>query len=372
MESPYRITRLSPPERECIHFYYDVCPESPDGRQVVYFRFAGAVPGPGDVMVADRDGANARPVLAIASDVDRHSAARQLWVDNDTIACCPGNEGQLNTTLVSVRDGTRREVRGALRMVSPTAPLGLTTLHDFTKLAARKDDAVCLMDLRSGGLRPLFTVADALKVHPLGPAFPGDDQVMFMHTKWSPRGTRFFVMAANIYRVANETNANRINSIFVAEADGSGLRYLCEEFHHPIWSADDDHVLSFRPGASGGTLGMKWWGGYQDLVSVPVGGEDAAILFSGLAGKHLIVSPDGRRVAADATNWPQQGQGAIIVYEVGGAAPLPVLQMAQADFSQRGCHIHPTWSRDGARLYFNSMEGGRRAFYALDLRTEPV
>ncbi len=367
METPYQLIRLSPPERECIHYYYDVCPESPDGKRIVYFRFAGAVPGPGAIMVADRDGVNARPVFEINDTVDRHSAARQLWVDNDTVACCLGDGGRLKTVFVSVSRGTRRELRGALRMISPTAPLGLTTLHDFADLPSMKDDAVCLMDLRTGNLRPLFTVADALKVHPLGPSFPGDDRILFLHTKWSPGGTRFFFMAANIYRIAKEENLTRINSIFVAEADGSGLRYLCEEFHHPIWSGDDDHVLSFRPSASGGAMGMKWWGGYQDLVAVPVQGGEPTLVFSGLAGKHLIGSPDGRRVVTDATNYPERGQGTIVVYEAGSSTARPVLQMAQADFSQRGCHIHPTWSRDGNRVYFNSMEGGSRAFYAIDL-----
>jgi Tol biopolymer transport system component len=111
---------------------------------------------------------------------------------------------------------------------------------------------------------------------------------------------------------------------------------------------------------------MKWWGGYQDLVAVHVDGGPAAVLFSGLAGKHLVASPDGRRIAADAPNFQQPGQGTIFIYAP-GAAPAPVLTMTQADFSQRGCHIHPTWSRDGKRIYFNSMESGLRGFYAVDV-----
>lgn len=367
MNSPHPIMRLSPPEHEAIHFYYDVCPESPDGRRIVYFQYADAVPDPGAVMVAERNGANPRVVLPIAESVDRHSAARQLWVDDNTVACCLGGEGRLRTVLSSLHDGSVREMRGALRMVSPAAPLGLTTRHDFEQLPSMKDDAVCLMDLRSGELQTLFTVADALRVHPDGPSFPGDDRVLFLHTKWSPSGKRFFVMAANIYRIKDGENLHRINSIFVAEADGSGLRYLCEEFHHPVWGADDAHVLSFRPNTTGGGLGMNWWGGYQDLCAVPVDGGLAQPVFIGLAGKHLIVSPDGRRVLTDATNWPERGQGAILVYTPDGTAPDAVLQMTQADFSQRGCHIHPTWSRDGRRIYFNSMESGKRGFYALDL-----
>ncbi len=367
MKSPCRIIRLSPPEREAIHFYYDVCPESPDGRRVVYFQFDGAVPGPGEVVVADRDGGKARPIFRVQDAADRHSAIRQQWVDDDTVACCPGVEGRLRTTLVSLRDGLHRDVPGAARMISPVAPLALTTRHDFEELPSMRDDAVCLMDLRRGEVRPLFTVADALKVHPLGPDFPGSDRVMFLHTKWSPGGRRFFVIAANIYRVAKEESAERVNSIFVAEADGSGLRYLCEEYHHPVWGADDDHVLSFRPSSSGGGLGMTWWGGYQELVSAPVNGGAPQTVISGLAGKHLALSPDGRRVVADATHWPSSESATIFIFDTGAPRPKAVVEMTQKDFSQRGCHVHPAWSRDGRRIYFNSMESGRRGLYAVDL-----
>lgn len=368
MNSRYPVAALSPADRECIHFYYDVCPESPDGRRVTYFRFHDAVPGSGDVVVADRDGSNAHTALSMDKPVDRHSAARQQWVDDETVACCPGAEGRLRTTLVSLRDGVWRDMPGAARMISPRAPLALTTLHDFQELPAMTDDAVCLMDLREGSVRPLFTVADALARHPAGAAFPGSERVMFLHTKWSPGGARFLVIASNVYRIAREEQARRVNSVFVAEADGSNLRYLCEEYHHPVWGPDDDHVYCFRPSAVGGELAMKWWGGYQDLVSVPVAGGTEQTVFSGLAGKHLCVSPDGRRVVADATHWPSSDKATIFVYTLGSRAPEVVLELTQQDFSQRGCHLHPTWSRNGNRIYFNSMESGVRGFYAVDLQ----
>lgn len=46
-----------------VRTYFDVCPESPDGRRVASARFTGGVPGrggdnpwPGVVVVAERDG----------------------------------------------------------------------------------------------------------------------------------------------------------------------------------------------------------------------------------------------------------------------------------------------------------------------------
>jgi hypothetical protein len=369
MECDYTITPIWSADREAIHFYYDVCPESPDGAHVVYFQFSSAAPGPGAVVVADRNGGSPRPVFGVANPVDTHSAARQQWVDDATVACCPEGEGGLKTALVALSDGRSRQVRGALRMVSPVAPLGLTTLHDFASLSEMTDDAVCLMDLRDGAPRPLFTVKDALRAHPRGPDFPGAERVMFMHTKWSPRGTRFPVMASNIHRIAKEEGMQGINSLFVAEADGSRLRYVGEEYHHSAWSADDDHILSFRPNATGGGLGMRWWGGYQDLLAIPVDGGEPAPVFTGIAGKHLLLSPDGRRFVADATDWPRKGQGSIIIYEIGASEPLTAVRMTQADFGKRGCYIHPTRSRDGRRICFNSAEKGKRRLYGLNLPT---
>src|SRR5690606_6756169 len=123
-------------------------------------------------------------------------------------------------------------------MLHPNKPVGLSTAHDFDEDATGLRDAVCLMDL-AHGVRPLFTVADALAVHPRGTSFPGIEHVRFMHTKSSPDGARFFVHCANLssYQPSG-AQGEPFEAIFVAEADGSGLRVAHAEGHHLCWGVD--------------------------------------------------------------------------------------------------------------------------------------
>jgi hypothetical protein len=64
MQSDHPVTCISADSAAGIHAYFDLCPESPDERRVVYFQFFGTVPGPGQLVVTDRAGRERHPVGA--------------------------------------------------------------------------------------------------------------------------------------------------------------------------------------------------------------------------------------------------------------------------------------------------------------------
>jgi hypothetical protein len=374
MISSYSLTRISPPGVEAIHFYYDVTPESPDGTKVAYFEFgtkAADSPGAGtpdfsggNVVVAGRDGRGHRRLAAVSGS-ETHSGARVQWVDDDTVAWCEGGPGSLRTVMLSLHDGARRQIDGALRMENPRVggdPLGLTCRHDFAPIADPYDDCVHLMDLAAGTHRALFTLGQAMRLHPRGTQFPGCELLTFMHTKWSGDGERFFVMASNGHRVAGRPECKAVHAVFVADADGSNLRYVTEEYHHPMWGADADTgkplICYFERRADGGG---------QDLMAFDPADGRRRRLVERMLGKHACVTRGGDRIVTDVIHWPQKHHGAIMVYRPGHDEPDVAVRLRQDDFSQRGCHQHPTWSRDERRVYFNTSEDGRRGVWAVDL-----
>lgn len=368
MNSRYRITPLSPPDRHAVHFYYDVCPESPDGRHAVFFAFdeppAGegrAKSGPGRAWVVERDGRNARP-LGESVTGGSHDGSRTQWVDDRHIAYFDGKHGQPRTVLVDIEDGSRREIPGALRMVSPAAPMGLTTLHDFDPDGVGLRDAVCTMNLLTGGLTPLFTVADALALHPDHCTdFPGVEHMRFLHTKWSMDGRRFLVSCANLssYTPAGQQGEKR-GGLFVAEADGSGLRHVAAEGHHICWGNDSETIMGFTHNPAGG----------QDLTAFRVSGGAPRAIIEQVHGKHATVNAAMTRVLADVTNaygFPEKGYGGIYVYDVERKTPEVLAILCMPNSSHTGVHCHPAYSRDEKRVYFNAAEKGLRGVFALDL-----
>jgi len=363
MDSEHRITRISSPDKQAIHFYYDVCPESPNGKRVVFFQFEGEAPGNGRIVVANTDGSEPRPVSEpLPSDV--HSAVRQQWLDDETVTYCPNPAGKLKTVVISVKTGERWEMPGALRMYSPGNGLGLTTTHDFEPMDSNLDDTVCAMDFQRREIRRLFTLRDALKIHPLGDHFEGVQHVNFVHTKWAPDGARFLVMASNINRLSGHKTGKPlpgvlIHSIFVADADGTNLRYATEEYHHCVWGPDSNHLCYF----------LKNPGGGQDFVSFPLDGTAAVPIMEKMRGKHSTVNRDCTKVLADVTHWPEKGRAGIFLYDTSTKTHEVLATMSGRDFTQNDYHIHPTFSRSERRVYFNAGESGFRSLYALDLNS---
>lgn len=364
MQSTLNLTRISPPGVEAIHFYYDVTPESPDGSKVVYFEFGEQVFTNGHVMVTDREGREHRRMASVTG-TDTHSAARAQWVDNDTVACCDGDPRALRTVLISLHDGSRREMPGALRMVHPTRPVGLTCLHDFAPIAHPYDDCVHLMHLSTGAIEPLFTLGDAMKLHPYGTQFPGSDELTFMHTKWSGDGSRFFVMASNGHRIKDRPECKVVHAVFVADANGSNLRYVTEEYHHPMWGADTRTgkplICYFQRRDDRG----------QDLMAFDPDDGGRLMLVERMLGKHACMTRGGDRVVVDVTNWPEKFHGVVATYRPDDIEPNILVRLRQDDFSQRGCHLHPTWSRDERSVYFNTSEPGHRSLWRVDISKNP-
>jgi len=349
MESDRQVTQISG-DAPAIHAYYDLCPESPDGQWVVYFEFAGDVPGAGRIVVAHPDGSDAR-VVGEAPSGSAHNGALQQWASDQHVVFSPPGEGPATSVITSVGGGAPREVPGAVRMVHPQGGVALAS-------PGRPADAVWLIDLKGGEARTLLSVEDALAVHPQAESIEKPEVMIFMNSKWSPDGRRFLTVFNNEGYRRRHPELRRVKSLLTAEADGTHLRYLKEFGHHPMWSPDGSFVHSYDPRDQGG----------QELVAKGLDGREAKTMLRGALGVHGTLSVDRRRLITDVYDWPEAGRAAILRYDLTTGDYEVLVRMALPDTTHKtGCHPHPVFSRDRKRVYFNSTDSGVPRLCAIEL-----
>ena len=355
------LKQLSRGRGPAVHRYYDVPVESPSGERILYFEFdSDAVPGPGMVIVADRDGGDIVEVGRAELGIG-HVGASAAWVDDETVAYCPTLEPTV-TRIVAWRTGkVLTEFAGSVRAFQPGTGVGIVVPEAGTQ---RADRHLAMQSLQrwsfaDNTFEDLLTIDEAAAVHPR--CKPGDAARMnFMNQKWSPDGSKLFtVFTDEVYRKGRDPAAlpAKIKAILVMEPDGSDLRYVGEFTHHPMWTSDGNAIIVHQQ-----------QGDRQDLVKLHLDGREPTVLVRNHVGVHTALDRDGHFAFSDAFPHPSVGKAAILRYdlEAGTRSTLAVGAHENTDH-QTGSHPHPILAHKQDRLYFNFAATGRPQLYALDL-----
>lgn len=359
MRSDYPVTRLTDTEHASVHAYYDCCPESPDGSRVTCFRFDGPVPGVGRVEVRQRDGA----LLEHFGDGCRgigHVGSFPTWADDDAILWVDGPDAKdtdPRTFLRELPHGTQHQLPGRIRQFHAATGRGLVqACAQQPDNPHRLTTAIEVID-RDGTVLGGMHRDDCYAVLPDQSAAPPPAQLSLMNSKWSPDGSRFFaVYNTEPYRKRCGGEVARFKTLVIAQADGSGLRFLGHFTHHPSWTPDGNGIIAFCNCDDG-----------QDLVRFDAETGAHEILLAAVPGVHPTVSPDGGSVVTDVFD-QAGGRASIVRYPLPNGEPELLAEFAHVDFAHLdGHHPHPVFSRDGTRIYFNAQDGGVCGVYALEL-----
>ncbi|MDA3962703.1 MAG: hypothetical protein PF961_18105, partial [Planctomycetota bacterium] len=357
MDTTYPTIRIGDPDRATLHAYYDVCPESPDGSQLVCFSFDDAVPGPGRIETRQRDGSGCQ-IHGRCHGIG-HVGGFTHWHDNHTLAWVDSPDAKRSdsgSTIANLATGTQHALPGRIRQFHLATRRGLVlelgdepNPHALWRTVLITDD--------HGRAQAQLDLTRAAACHPDQDRMPPISELNVMNAKWCPDGSHFLVVLTDqLFCAATGARPRRIKCLVMADATGNEVQFLGDFSHHPAWTPDGAGVIAYRTRAEGD----------QDLLRYHLDGRAPELLIAQAPGTHASMAADQRSIVTDVM---RDGGGQIVRLDLTQNGAQEVL----ANFTHgardhlHGHHPHPVFSHDGSRVYFNAADDGICALYALEL-----
>ena len=345
-----RIAPVSAVEgRHTIHSYYVANPESPDGKQVLFFSSTDRAGYVGEVRLLERATGKETVLAENVHTEDAHRVACQQWLSNGKrVAFHEVIDKRWRVVVVDV-DTLVRTVVAADRQVGFGRPDGdlLPMYGCHWNPGPHRDLEV--WDAKTGKITTMVKIAEVEAKYGdwLTKEFAGKPCSIF-----------FPVLSPDLQRVFFKIAAGNGGDNFMAKNASHRQGIVCYDFAkaacvwwrsqwgHPAWAPDSRHIFEM-----GNVIFDTHTGQHTKLKDVP-----------NLSGSHPSVSPDGRLMVTDGMTEPQGGRPndwGVMVADMKGGQWQVLHHFAQngGAKSWRRNDPHPAFSADGKRIYYNVSEG---------------
>lgn len=345
--SGVKITPVSPEASgHTMHSYYTTCPESPDGKYVLFFASSAKDGETGEVRIRER-ATGKETVLAPDLHVeDAHRVACQQWLSNGKrVSFHSERNGEWSTTIMDVATGQSHEL-AADRLSGwgqPDADL-LPLYGPHWKAGPHRDLEIA--NVETGQITTAVR-ADDVKTDWLQKALNGRSALIFFPVLSPDRSRVFFKMAipGTTGDPRGKAASDRLGLVCYSLAEKRFL-YSNPNWGHPAWHPDSRTVVetSFR------------------LFDSDTGKSTRLPGLPSPRGDHPSASPDGRLIVTDSTMDVFGGSAkewGIVLADARGNSHLLLHQFDNSGgaTSWRRSHPHPSFSKDGKRIYFNVSAG---------------
>lgn len=336
------------PDRHTIHAYFNTCPESPDGKKVLFYSSTARDGQTGELRLIDRATGAEKTLVRDLHTEDAHRVACQQWVSNGRrVAYHDERGGEWVVAAVDVETGVER-VLAKDRLSSWGRPdSDLVPLYGRHWNPGGHRDLE-LLNVDSGEIRTVLTNEAVRAKYPewIAKNF-GERPTSIFFPVLSPDLKRvFFKMAA-----AGDGNprgkgaSERLGKIAYSLEDQRFL-FLSDQWGHPAWHPDSTTILETQ-----NRLFRSETGAIDRLAGLPDCGSG-----------HPSASPDGRLMVSDTTMERFGGsrhEWGIVLMDLRGHdhVVLHRFDHSKGAASWRVAHPHPVFSADGRRIYFNVSSG---------------
>jgi Tol biopolymer transport system component len=347
-------------ERHTIHSYFNTCPESPDGTQVVFFSSTTPDSQRGDICVRDRKSSDERILVRDLGTEDAHRVACQQWASGGRRVVFHGErDGNWFVGAVGVASGTER-------VLAPGRLKGWGQPNsDLVPLYGPHWDAKALRDLEMLNVET-GAIDTPLKVDAVKAAYPewfaksfGDTPTSIFFPVLSPDAQRvFFKMATPGNGDPRSSAASARQGLVCYSLGEKRFLFMRGQWGHPSWQPDSRTITE-----TSFTLFDSNDGGHRRVPGLP-----------SPRGDHPSISPDGRLFVTDTTLDVVGGNAkewGIIVADARGNDYVVIhhFDNSHGATSWRRSHPHPIFSPDSRRIYFNVSSGRWTQLYVAEAAT---
>ncbi len=342
-------------DRHSIHAYFNVSPESPDGRFVLFYSSSTSDGHFGEIRIMERATGQERILARNVTTEDAHRAACQQWVagggyvvfhDVRKDATHPDGERWV-VVAVDVRTGKER-ILVSDRQVGWGLPDGDEVPVYGKHWAPGIHRDLELVNVRNGAIRKVVLAADVRTTYPdlVAKVFKSRPISVFFPVVAPGGGRVFFKIASAGEPNYRSPKASRRELLICYDLKTS--RFLCgvSRWGHPAWHPDGRRILNV-PGMMLDS---------ETGVATPVPG------YASLSGAHPSVDPTGRLYVSDSKTerfGGKPGEWCIVVGELGSQKHrvLHTFDNSKGARSWRVAHPHPVFGPDAKRIYFNVSDG---------------
>ncbi len=335
-------------ERHSIHAYFNACPETPDGKFVLYYTSAAPEGEAGDIRILERSSGKETIVASDIVTEDAHRAACQQWAGGGkTIVYHDCRDGRWRVVAVDVAT-LKQTVLAEDRQVgfgSSQQPW-IPVYGCHWNPGPHRDLELIHVETRE--IRKPVTVEQVVQEYGdwVQQKF-GTKEISIFFPVLSPNGERVF------FKLSRPSGGSEFRSKQASFRDGKVVydlannRFirLIQQWGHPSWSADSKAI--FEKG---------------NVLSDVETGQSTRFARSS-PSDHPSMSPDGHVFVTDADvsrrDFGKPGDWAIIVGDTKADRFVVVAQFNNTGGAKswRRSHPHPTFSADGRRVYYNVSEG---------------
>lgn len=331
-----------------IHSYFNTCPESPDGKWVLFFASSTNDAHLGEVRIRNRATGEESILARNISVEDAHRVACQQWMSNGRRVVFHGERDREWFVAVVDIESANERVLAKNRLAGWGQPhADLVPLYGPHWNPGTHRDLE-LLNIESGEVSTVVTNEAVKSKYPvwLARAY-GDKPTSIFFPVLSPDQTRvFFKMASSSGGDARSTLASQRQGLVCYSLIDEKFLFLRERWGHPAWHPDKRTIVEAS----------------YTLIDSDTGKERRLRGLPKLSGDHPSASPDGKLIVTDTTMDRLGGDAkewGVVVANASGTDHILIhhFDNSRGASSWRRSHPHPVFSPDGRRIYFNVSSG---------------
>ncbi|MFZ2639793.1 MAG: hypothetical protein WA117_02310 [Verrucomicrobiia bacterium] len=334
--------------RHTIHSYVNTCPESPDGRRVLFFSSITRDAQRGELRILERATGEEKVLVRNVNIEDAHRVACQQWVSGGRrVVFHDVRDGEWLVVGVDMESGKERVLARQRQLCWGQPHDDIVPIHGQHWNPGTHRDLE-LLNVDTGGIRTAVT-ADAVRAaYPelVGKLF-GEKPISVFFPILSPDLKRvFFKLASAGNGDFRSSKASVRLGLVCYDLENKRFLFAASNWGHPAWHPDSRTIVQ-----KGNCLIDSTTGTTRRIPGLP-----------GFHGDHPTASPNGKLVVTDTTMEKFGGsdkEWGVVVSDIRGRNHLILHRFdnSRGAKSWRRSHPHPVFSPDGRRIYFNVSSG---------------